>query len=77
MRAALARRGPDAAAAVDRVLELDEGWREIRTALEELKAEQNRASRGRKAPKVPGVVPCEQVPIGTIDEALAAGTTTP
>jgi mono/diheme cytochrome c family protein len=32
---------------------------------------------GRKAPKVPGVVPCEQVPIGTIDEALAAGTTTP
>ena len=50
MRAALARRGPDAAAAVDRVLELDEGWREIRTALEELKAEQNRASRGRKGP---------------------------
>jgi mono/diheme cytochrome c family protein len=33
---------------------------------------------GRKAPKVPGVVPCEQVSIGTIDEALAAGTgTTP
>jgi len=50
VRAALARRGPDAAAAVDRVLELDEGWREIRTALEELKAEQNRASRGRKGP---------------------------
>ena len=53
MRAALARRGPDAAAAVDRVLELDEGWREIRTALEELKAEQNRASRGRKGPPTP------------------------
>ena len=29
VRAALARRGPDAAAAVDRVLELDERWREI------------------------------------------------
>ena len=25
---------------------------------------------GRKAPKVPGVVPCEQVSIGSIDEAL-------
>jgi hypothetical protein len=34
---------------------------------------------GRKAPKVPGVVPCQQVSIGTIDEALAAGAgaTTP
>jgi len=29
---------------------------------------------GRKAPKVPGVVPCEQVPIGTIAEALAPST---
>jgi predicted lipoprotein with Yx(FWY)xxD motif/mono/diheme cytochrome c family protein len=28
---------------------------------------------GRKAPKIPGVTPCEQVPIGTIDEALASG----
>jgi seryl-tRNA synthetase len=53
VRAALARRGPDAAAAVDRVLELDERWREIRTALEELRAEQNRASRGRKGPPTP------------------------
>ena len=26
---------------------------------------------GRKAPKIPGVVQCQQVPIGTIDEALA------
>jgi seryl-tRNA synthetase len=50
VRAALARRGPTAAAAVDRVRELDRRWREIRTALEELKAEQNRASRGRKGP---------------------------
>ena len=35
---------------------------------------------GTKAPKVPGVVPCHQVPIGTIAEALAgasATTTTP
>ncbi len=26
---------------------------------------------GRKAPKIPGVVQCQQVPIGTVDEALA------
>ncbi len=30
---------------------------------------------GRKAPKIPGVVACEQVPIGTIEEALAPTTT--
>ena len=30
---------------------------------------------GTKAPKVPGVVPCEQVPIGTIAEALATPAT--
>jgi seryl-tRNA synthetase len=53
VRAALARRGGDAAAAVDRVLELDRRWREIRTALEELQAEQNRASRGRRGPPTP------------------------
>jgi seryl-tRNA synthetase len=53
VRTALVRRGPDAAAAVDRVLELDQRWREIRTALEELQAEQNRASRGRKGPPTP------------------------
>ncbi|HET6864469.1 MAG TPA: serine--tRNA ligase [Solirubrobacteraceae bacterium] len=53
VRAALARRGPNAADGVDRVLELDERWREIRTALEELKAEQNKASRGRKGPPTP------------------------
>jgi seryl-tRNA synthetase len=50
VRAALARRGETAAAAVDDVLEFDGRWREIRTALEELQAEQNRASRGRKGP---------------------------
>ena len=53
VRAALARRSAEAAATVDRVLELDQRWREIRTALEELKAEQNRASRGRKGPPTP------------------------
>jgi seryl-tRNA synthetase len=53
VRTALTRRGPDAAAAVDRVLELDQRWREIRTALEELQAEQNRASRGRRGPPTP------------------------
>jgi seryl-tRNA synthetase len=35
---------------LDRVLELDEQWRATRTELEELQAEQNRASRGRKGP---------------------------
>jgi seryl-tRNA synthetase len=35
------------------VLELDERWREIRTALEELNAQQNKASRGRKGPPTP------------------------
>jgi seryl-tRNA synthetase len=53
VRTALTRRGPDAAVAVDRVLELDQRWREIRTALEELQAEQNRASRGRQGPPTP------------------------
>ena len=53
VRAALGRRGPTAAAGVDRLLELDQRWREIRTALEELQAEQNRASRGRKGPPTP------------------------
>jgi seryl-tRNA synthetase len=53
VRAALARRGQSAAQAVDQVVELDQRWRETRTALEELKAEQNRASRGRKGPPTP------------------------
>jgi seryl-tRNA synthetase len=48
VRGALARRGPDAAAAVDRVLELDERWRALTTELEQLRSEQNHASRGRK-----------------------------
>ncbi len=53
MRAALARRGSDAVAGLDRVLELDARWRAIRTELEELQAEQNRASRGRRGPPTP------------------------
>ncbi|HUO73817.1 MAG TPA: serine--tRNA ligase [Solirubrobacteraceae bacterium] len=53
VRAALARRGPEAATAVDRLLELDERWRALTTALEELRAEQNRASRGRKGAPTP------------------------
>ncbi|MGA2925314.1 MAG: serine--tRNA ligase [Solirubrobacteraceae bacterium] len=47
-RAALARRGPEAAASVDRVLDLDERWRAVTAALEELRGERNRASRGRR-----------------------------
>jgi seryl-tRNA synthetase len=53
VRAALARRGDEAVATLDRVLELDERWRAIRTELEELQAEQNRASRGRSGPPTP------------------------
>jgi seryl-tRNA synthetase len=53
VRAALARRGPEPAAAVDRLLALDERWRSLRAELEELRAEQNRFSRGRKGPPTP------------------------
>jgi seryl-tRNA synthetase len=53
VRAALGRRGPEAVSTLDRVLELDERWRGIRTELEELQAEQNRASRGRSGPPTP------------------------
>jgi seryl-tRNA synthetase len=48
VRAALARRGADAAAGVDRVRALDQRWRELTAELEELRSEQNRASRGRQ-----------------------------
>jgi seryl-tRNA synthetase len=50
VRAALARRGDEAVVTLDRALDLDQQWRSIRTELEELQAEQNRASRGRKGP---------------------------
>jgi seryl-tRNA synthetase len=53
VRAALSRRGPDAAAGIDRLLELDQRWRAATTELEELRAEQNRASKGRKGPPTP------------------------
>jgi seryl-tRNA synthetase len=48
VRATLARRGPESAATLDRVLELDERWRALTALLEQARAEQNRASRGRK-----------------------------
>ncbi|HEY2439150.1 MAG TPA: aminoacyl--tRNA ligase-related protein, partial [Solirubrobacteraceae bacterium] len=51
VRAALERRGPEAAAAVDRVLELDERWRGVTTQLEQIRAAQNEAGRAlRGAP---------------------------
>jgi seryl-tRNA synthetase len=40
-------------ATLDRVLELDQRWRQLRAELEELQAEQNRASRGRRGPPTP------------------------
>jgi seryl-tRNA synthetase len=49
--AALSRRGPQAAEAIHEVLELDERWRGLTTELEQLRSEQNRASKGlRGAP---------------------------
>ena len=39
--------------AVDRVLELDERWRAVTADAEQLRAEQNQASRGRKGPPTP------------------------
>jgi seryl-tRNA synthetase len=48
VRAALARRGPSVAERVDEVLELDERWRSLTNELEQLRAEQNQASRGLK-----------------------------
>jgi seryl-tRNA synthetase len=53
VRAALARRGADAAETVQRVLSLDEDWRAITAELEELRAEQNRASKGRRGAPTP------------------------
>jgi seryl-tRNA synthetase len=53
VREAVARRGASLAGAVDRVIELDGKWRSLRAELETLRAEQNRASRGRKGPPTP------------------------
>jgi seryl-tRNA synthetase len=48
VRAALARRGPEAADQVELVLELDQRWRDLTTELETLRSEQNQASRALK-----------------------------
>jgi seryl-tRNA synthetase len=53
VRAALGRRGPEPAAAIDRVLELDERWRSRTAEAEEVRAELNRQSRGRKGAPTP------------------------
>jgi seryl-tRNA synthetase len=48
VRQGLGRRGGGVAELVDRVLELDERWRALNTELEELRAQQNRATRARR-----------------------------
>jgi seryl-tRNA synthetase len=53
VRSALLRRGESEAARVDQFLELDRRWRSITAELEELRAEQNRASRGRQGAPTP------------------------
>jgi seryl-tRNA synthetase len=53
VRAALGRRGSQQAAAIDRVLELDQRWRALTAEAEEVRAELNRASRGRKGAPTP------------------------
>jgi seryl-tRNA synthetase len=53
VRAALARRGDASAAAIDRIIELDERWRELTAEAEEVRAELNKASRGRKSAPTP------------------------
>jgi seryl-tRNA synthetase len=53
VRAALARRGDVAGETIDRILELDRGWREITFSLEELRAEQNQFNKGRSGAPTP------------------------
>jgi seryl-tRNA synthetase len=53
VRAALARRDPALAGAIDGLLELDEHWRAATAELEQLRAEQNQASRGRRGAPTP------------------------
>ena len=53
VKAALARRGPEEPAKVDRVLELDSRWRELTAAAETLRAEQNRASKALRGAPTP------------------------
>ena len=53
VREALARRGGDAAASVDRLLELDERWRALTTELEQIRAEQNAANKAMRGAPTP------------------------
>jgi seryl-tRNA synthetase len=53
VRGALARRGDAAAAAIEQVMELDKRWRGLTAEAEEVRAELNRASRGRKTAPTP------------------------
>ncbi|HEY6524496.1 MAG TPA: serine--tRNA ligase [Solirubrobacteraceae bacterium] len=53
VRTALSRRGPGAVEAIDRVLELDEQWRALTTQLEQLRSEQNAASKALKGAPSP------------------------
>ena len=54
VRAALARRSPEIATAVDTVLERDERWRATTTELEQLRSEQNAASKALRGAPTPG-----------------------
>jgi seryl-tRNA synthetase len=53
VRRALSRRGAGEAERVDQLLALDERWRSLTTDLEELRAEQNRASKNRRGAPTP------------------------
>jgi seryl-tRNA synthetase len=53
VRTALARRGAGVAETIDRVLELDEQWRALTTQLEQLRSEQNAASKALKGAPSP------------------------
>ena len=54
VRAALRRRGADTVEAVDRVLALDERWRSLTAAAEEVRAEQNRLGKSLRGAPSPG-----------------------
>ncbi|MFL5863960.1 MAG: hypothetical protein ACJ780_24845 [Solirubrobacteraceae bacterium] len=53
VRSALARRGAGVASVVDRLLELDERWRALTTELEQVRSEQNAASRALRGAPTP------------------------
>jgi seryl-tRNA synthetase len=53
VRSALTRRGAEAVEALDRLLEVDERWRAIRSELEELQRERNERSKGRQGAPTP------------------------